>query len=498
MLPYQGIPSRKQRQRWLAPFLGVATLLFLLLVRSPASAAMPKHYTELEFPPLPEIQVPEYERYQLDNGAVVFLLQDRELPLVEGRAFFHTGKRLEPEDKVGLASLTSEVMRSGGTKQHSADELNQILARKAAAVETSVARTYGKATFNALSEDKELVMSLFAEVLRQPTFDQQKLELAKTQRRGQISRRNDDPSDIASREFRKLVYGDQSPYARTMEYSTIENISRADLIDFYQQYMHPNNMILGIVGDFDMDRMRSLVEEKFADWEPLPDLDVRSLPEVEQARKSGVFKVDRPQLSQSYVRLGHLGGQISSPDFPALSVLNQVLNGFGGRLFDQIRSQQGLAYSVYGLWQPRYDYPGYFVAGGQTQSQTTVPFIKAIVKEIKKVRQEPITAEELNFAQESTLNSFVFNFDSPEKTLSRLMRYEYYGYPQDFIFQYREAVENTTIEQVQQAAQKYLHPDCLVTLVVGNTDAIEPPLSSLGENVQVESIDISIPKPQKS
>jgi zinc protease len=227
-------------------------------------------------------------------------------------------------------------------------------------------------------------------------------------------------------------------------------------------------------------------------------LDVPSLPEVDQAHKSGVFKVDRPQLSQSYVRLGHLGGKVSSPDFPALSVLNQVLNGFGGRLFDQIRSQQGLAYSVYGVWQPRYDYPGYFVAGGQTQSQTTVPFIQAIVEEIKRVRQEPITTEELNFAQESTLNSFVFNFDSPEQTLSRLMRYEYYGYPQDFIFQYREAVENTTIEQVQKAAQKYLHPDRLVTLVVGNTDAIEPPLSSLGENVQVESIDVSIPKPQKS
>lgn len=498
MLPYRGIPSRKQRQRWLAPFLGVTTLLLLLLVRSPASAATPKHYTELEFPPLPEIQVPQYARYQLDNGAVVFLLQDRELPLVQGKAFFHTGKRWEPEEKTGLASLMGEVMRSGGTQQHSAAELNQLLEQKAAAVETSVTRTYGKATFNALSEDMELVMSLFAEVLQEPVFDREKLEIAKTQRRGQISRRNDDPSDIASREFRKLVYGDRSPYARTTEYTTVNNITRANLVDFYQQYIHPNNMVLGIVGDFDMAKMRALVEETFADWQPKPDLDVPPLPEVEQARPSGVFTVNRPQLTQSYVRLGHLGGTIDSPDFPALSVLNQVLNGFGGRLFDQIRSQQGLAYSVYGVWRPTYDYPGYFLAGGQTQSQTTVPFIKSIVREIERVRNEPITKSELNQATESTLNSFVFNFDRPEQILSRLMRYEYYGYPEDFIFQYREAVENTTIEQVQQAAQKYLHPDRFVTLVVGNTDAIEPSLTSLGENVQVESLDISIPEPQKS
>ncbi|WP_071516403.1 pitrilysin family protein [Geitlerinema sp. PCC 9228] len=498
MLPYRGISRRKQRQRWLAGFLGIATLLLLLLARSPASAAMPKHYTELEFPPLPEIQVPEYARYQLDNGMVVFLLQDRELPLVQGKAYFHTGKRLEPEDKVGLASLTAEVMRSGGTEEHAADELNQLLAQKAAAVETSMSRTYGQATFNALSEDTELVMSLFAEVLRQPVFDQQKLELAKTQNRGQISRRNDDPGEIASREFRKLVYGDRSPYARTTEYHTIDNITRDDLVAFYQQYIHPNNAILGIVGDFDMTKMRSLVEKTFADWQPKPDLDLPPLPEVEQARQSGVFTVDRPQLTQSYVRLGHLGGKINNPDFPALSVLNQVLNGFGGRLFDQIRSQKGLAYSVYGVWQPRYDYPGYFIAGGQTQSKTTVPFIQAILEELERVRQEPITSEELNQAQESTLNSFVFNFDSPEQILSRLMRYEYYDYPQNFIFQYREAVENTTIEQVQQAAQEYLHPNRLVTLVVGNTDTIEPPLSSLGENVQVESLDISIPEPQKS
>ncbi|MEP0869290.1 insulinase family protein [Trichocoleus desertorum AS-A10] len=481
--------------RRLAVGFAFLTLLLLALRPAPASALTAKHYTELNFPPLPEVQIPQYSRFQLKNGIIVYLMEDHELPLVSGTALFRTGDRLEPSDKVGLAGLTGTVLRTGGTQQHPADALNRRLEQLAASVETGISAASGSASFDALAEDLGEVFGLFTEVLRQPTFAQDKLDLAKTQTRGGIARRNDTPDDIAGREFEQLLYGETSPYARIVEYATLDNISRDDVLSFYQTYFHPNNMILGVVGDFDSKQMRSLIQAKFGDWQATQPIKP-TLPTVTQANQGGVFLVDQPQLTQSYVQVGHLGGQLNSPDYPALTVMDGVLNGFGGRLFNQVRSRQGLAYSVYSAWSARYDYPGVFLAGGQTRSDATVPFIRSVMAEIERIRTTPVSTQELAYAKDSVLNSFVFNFQDPEQTLSRLMRYEYYGYPADFIFRYQRGVEATTSSDVQRVAQKYLKPENIVTLVVGNAKAIAPPLTSLGPKVKVTPIDITIPEPK--
>ncbi|MGJ3249799.1 MAG: M16 family metallopeptidase [Elainellaceae cyanobacterium] len=483
---------------------GLATFMTLFAVvmvlgRSPALATPAQHYTELEFPPLPEIQIPEYTYFELDNGMQVYLMEDHELPLVNGSAMIHTGDRLDPDNQVGLAGITGEVIRSGGTTVHPAEELNLLLEQQAASVETGINTSSGTANFSALSEDVPNVLSLFAEVIRQPAFPQDKIDLAKTQRQGAIARRNDDPDEIARREFQKLIYGKESPYARTIEYETLDNISRDDLIRFYEQYFHPSNMMLGVVGDFDPAEMRLLIEEAFGDWPSGPNLDEaieKQLPTVTQANQSGVFVVDQPQLTQSSIQIGHLGGRLDNPDYAALSVMNEVMNGLGGRLVNEVRSRQGLAYSVYAVWSPRFDYPGMFIGGGQTRTDATVPFIQAALAEIEEIRTTPITEEELNRAQDGVLNSFVFNFQNPGQTLSRVMRYAYYDYPEDFIFSYQRDIAATTIEQVQEAAQTYLKPDMIVTLVVGNKSEIQPPLSDLNPDTRVTQIDVTIPEPR--
>ncbi|MEM9980184.1 MAG: pitrilysin family protein, partial [Cyanobacteria bacterium P01_D01_bin.2] len=321
------------------------------------------------------------------------------------------------------------------------------------------------------------------------------IDLIKSQYRGGIARRNDDPDDVTTREFRKLIYGDESPFARMVEYSDIDSISRDDIVDFYQTAIQPQGTILGISGDFEAAQMKGLISELFADWSP-PGMAKANmeLPAVQQ-RTNGLYVIDQPQLTQSYIHIGHLGGRLDSPDHAPMVVLNEVLNGFGGRLFNDIRSRQGLAYVVYAFWSPRYDYPGLFIGGGQTRSEATVPFIKTMYQEIQQVRQEPITAEELQFAKDAVLNSFVFNFATPEQTLSRLIRYEYYDYPSDFVFQFQKAVESATAEQVLAAAQRNLKPSELVTIVVGNIDAIEPSLGTLAEEVKITPIDITIPEP---
>ncbi len=476
---------------WLS--LALFTVLLSFTVRLTAVADTPKHYTELDFEPLPEIQLPEYERYELDNGMVVYLLEDRDLPLISGTAIIRTGSRYEPANQVGLAQLTGTLMRSGGTENHPADKLNSILEQKAASVETSIDNTSGNATFNTLTEDLEPVFALFTEVLRQPVFAPEKLAIALQQQQGTIARRNDDPNEIANREFNKVLYGETSPYARTIEYNTLDNISRQDMTDFYQTYVRPENIILGIVGDFDSDTMIERVQDALGDWQADTSLPALEPPTASQKYAQGIFAIDRPQQTQSNILLGHIGGRFDHPDYPTLSVLNGVLNGFGGRLFNEVRSRQGLAYSVYGSWSPSYDYDGMFIAGGQTQTDNTVPFIQSIINEIQKLRTQLVSEQELANAKESILNSFVFNFQNPSQTLSRLMRYEYFDYPEDFIFEYQEQVQNTTREDILNVAQEYLQPDRLVTLVVGNVQTMKPPLSSLEQEINL--VDVSIPEP---
>jgi zinc protease len=479
-------------QKRIVYFIAAAAIILTVLIggRSPALAVTPRHYTDLQLPPPPAIKIPDYIRFQLANGLTVFLLENHELPLVGGTAMIRTGDRLEPSAKTGLANIVGTVMRSGGTQTHPADVLNRRLEQRAASVETGIDMTMGTVGFTALSADLEEVFGLFTEVLRQPAFPQEKLDLAKTQWQGAIARRNDDPGAIASREFNKLIYGTDSTYARTVEYTTLNQIQRSDLLSFYQQYVQPNNLLLGITGDFDSAKLRSLIESRLGDWRSNP-LSPPTLPTVAQATTGGIFLVDQPQLTQSTIQIGHLGGKLDDPDYAPLSVLNEVMNGLGGRLVNTVRSRQGLAYSVYAYWSPEFDYPGTFAAGGQTRTEATVPFIQSTREEIEKVRTSPITDAELQNAKDSVLNAFIFRFATPAQTLGRFMRYEYYGYPKDFIFQYQKQVAATTIAQIQKAAQTHLKPENLVTLIVGNKAAIDPPLSALGN--KVTELDVSIP-----
>jgi zinc protease len=486
-------------------FVVIPLVLLVLALRSAAAqitaqTAGPKHYDQLTFPALPAIKLPPYSRFELNNGMVVYLMEDHDLPLIGGTALIRTGDRFEPADQVGLAGLTGAVWRSGGTDRHPPDQLNAILEQKAAGIEAGIGTVSGSVGFSALSEDLPLVFDLFAEVVQRPAFDEAQFQLAKYQTAGGIARRNDSPDGIAGRELGKLIYGAASPYARSAEYASLKNIQRQDLVKFYQTWVRPDRMILGIVGDFEPQAMRARIEAQFGAWRPSGlaagavtpvKASKTGLPTVAQAQTSGVFFVNQPQLTQSKVQLAHLGGQVDSPDYPALSVMDEVLNSFGGRLFNEVRSRQGLAYSVYASWSPEFDYPGTFVAGGDTRSAATVPLIKALRQEIERIRTAPISAAELKSAQDTTLNSFVFNFQDPSQTLSRLMRYEYFGYPTDLIFRYRSGVEATTIGDVQRVAKDYLRPDRLVTLVVGNASEINPPLTSLGQKVQ--TLDITIP-----
>jgi len=452
-------------------------------------------WKDLTFAPLKEVKIPEPEVFTLPNGLKVFLLENHELPLVSGFALVRTGNLFDPPDKRGVADLTGTVMRSGGTTTKTGDEIDRELEDIAASVESSIGETSGTVGFSALKENTAQVLSIWRDVLEHAEFRQDKVQLAKTQMNSAIARRNDDPSGIASRELSSIVYGRETPYGWNIEHEHVNRIQRDDLVAFYKRYFFPANIMVGIYGDFNSAEMRRTITDLLGSWDykqpPLP-----AFPKLEAKAEPGIYLAEKPDVTQTFFEIGHIGGLLRDPDYPALQVAGQILgSGFTSRLMRRVRTQLGYAYSIGAGWGAGYDKPGVFEISGSTKSKTTAETLSVILEEIQKLRTTEVTPEELKIAKDSVINSFVFFFDRPSKTLNRLMMYEYFGYPKDFIFQYQTAVGKVTRADVLRVAKRYFQPENLSIVAVGNPRDFGSPLTTL--KVPVHTLDITIPEPKE-
>ncbi|MFH5883188.1 M16 family metallopeptidase [Halalkalibaculum sp. DA3122] len=468
------------------------SLVVLILCAGLATVHAQKRYDELNFPELNEFQRPEVETFTLDNGIRVFLVEDDELPLIDLSVNIRTGGVLVPNEKAGLASITGSVIRSGGSENYPADTLNKILENRAASMETGIGFTSGGASMNVLKEDFSELLPIFVDLLQNPALPQEKIELEKKQVKSSISRRNDNQQQIGSREFERLIYGEDSVYGRLTEYETVDNITREDLVNFHGDHFVGANMMVGVVGDFDADQIKKQLSNAFSSIEA-GQKTALDFPEIDYEFNRTINLVDKPDVNQSYVLMGHIGGLRSNPDYPKVQVMNEVLSGgFSGRLFQVVRTDLGLAYAVFGSYEMNTFYPGQFYTGVMTKSSTTAEAIDAIIEQIKRLQEEPIQPEELRDVKDQFLNSMVFRYDSYEEVLSRRLSNEYRELPPDAFEEFIEGVRNTTIEDVQKMAQKYLKPDSMQILVVGNKQEIGDQLEKYGT---VNEIDISIPQP---
>ena len=472
------------------PFLLTCALIVLFLA-TPVPGQV-NSVEQLSYPPLPDLRIPQPTRVVLDNGMVVLLLEDHELPTVQVSARVRSGSRLEPADKVGLASLTGTVMRSGGTTTRTGDELDDYLESKAASIETGIGVTAGSASMTCLSEDFSEVFTVFGDILRNPRFDPGKLAIAKNQVMAGIARQNDNPDGILSREFAKLVYGKDSPYARVESYATVNNISRQDLIDWHAQYFVPNRIILGLVGDFQTEQTLDLVKRTFGAWPKGKPFDDPIVPYQTSTTKK-VYYVEKNDMTQAKIIIGHLGLTRKHPDYHPVVIMNQIVAGsFGARLFSNIRSQKGLAYDVNGGIGFGWDYPAMASFSMSTKTDTTQAGIDALLEEARKIMDtEPPTEHEVRKAKASLLNSFVFSVDSPGKILGKFLTYEYFGYPSDWLVRFRTGIEKTTVDQIRKAARTHIKPNQFVFLIIGPRQGTAP---ALARYETVEELDISIPE----
>ncbi|MEP7367158.1 MAG: pitrilysin family protein [Acidobacteriota bacterium] len=455
-------------------------------------ANLPK---DIVYPKLNDVKVPQTQRLTLANGMTVFLLEDHELPTVKASALIRTGSRFEPGAKVGLASLTAEVMRSGGSVSRPGDKLDDELDRLAANVEFGMGRSSGTASISCLKEDADKAFVILADLLQHPAFPQDKIDLEKQQTTANIARRNDDAMGIHGREMRRLVFGKQSPYAGQVEYSTINAITREDVMVFHKRYYQPENVILGVWGDFDSAAMKALIERTLGTWPkggnprpPVIDVD----PAL--AAQPGVYFIEKSDVNQSNIGIIRLADKMSDPGYYSNAVMADILGGgFASRLFNKIRTEMGLAYASTASYTPGMDIPGTMSVFIGTKSETTMKAIDAMKGELTKMATTEVTDAELKLAKESILKGEAFDYASTGQVIGRMMGYEYYGYPPDFLQKFRIGIEKVTKPDVLASAKKWLQQDQFITLVLGKAADFDQPLSKLG---RVTPIDISIPQPE--
>ena len=471
----------------------IAVLITCFIVYGiPSTFAKP--HEELTFEPI-EFKPPVPEKRVLSNGMTLYLLEDHELPLFNINGLIKTGDIYDPADKVGLASICAGVMRTGGTVSREPDALNEELESMAASVEVGMSLEYGRVSLSALAEDIEKGLEIFADVLRNPAFREDKLKLRKQQIIEGIRRRNDNPFPLALRNFSALLYGTDHPFGWYSEIEGIESITVGDLKAFHAKYFHPDNMMLAITGDFDTETLIAQLEKVFEGWEAT-EIAFPEVPTVDEVREPSVNYIFK-DLNQTVILLGHLGIK-RTPDFPgyfALRVMNDILGegGFTSRLMMEVREKHGLAYAVGSMMQTSYyTNPGEWLAYSQTRADKTAEAIALIIDVVKGLRDAPVPEAELQRTKDSLINSFVFQFESSSQIAFQQMILDYRGYAPDFLETFTDNIAKVTVEDVQAVAQKHLHPDALTIVAVGNKESFDRPLDEFGE---VNEIAIEQPEP---
>jgi predicted Zn-dependent peptidase len=474
-----------------------------LVARAQQQAGIPARPEELKYTPL-SYSPPKRDRYRhvLSNGVVVYAVEDHDLPLVNISTLVRTGSYLDPAGKEGLASIVGSQMRAGGTQKMTAEQFDEAADFLAAQISSAIFSTQGTASLNLLAKDVDKGLALYVDMLRTPAFQEDRLKLVKSQILQSMERRNDNTSAIEAREWSRLLYGSEHFSTKETTKASIESITRQDLIDFHQKYYQPGGFIIAASGDFKTPELLARLEAAFKGW-PASKAAVPDVPKPTQVPVAGVYAVNKPDVNQGRVSIGHTGTTRDNPDSYALEIMNDILGGggFTSRIMSRVRSDEGLAYSAGSSYGMGVYYPGAFRASFQSKSATTSQAIQIVLDEINRIRTSKVSAEELETAKNSAIETFPRIFSTAAQTAGTFAQDEYTKRPADYWDTYRQRVAAVTADDVQRVAQKYLDPSKLVILVVGNIEDItkgnpdrpEYSLTKLATNGQVRRIPLPDP-----
>ncbi|MGE0639649.1 MAG: M16 family metallopeptidase [Thermoanaerobaculia bacterium] len=450
----------------------------VLSVAGGFAQSIPERPEELAYGPL-RFEVPDASgfRHELPGGIVAYVVPDRSLPLVSVVLHLRTGAFRESAAQPGVASMTASLMRVGGTAERTPEEFDERADFLAAQIGSSAGDTGARVSLNVLSTSLDDGLDLLFEMLRTPRFDDSRLAIEKSKALEAMKQRNDDAGDIQTREWSWLMYGRDHFSSRRATAAQLGSITRADLVDFHRRTYGAEEMVIAVSGDVDAKaivanlsrRLRGFRAGERAPWPP-PASDYRPTP--------GLYHVEK-DIPQGKVSIGHRSIRVtdwSNPELAALDVMNDILGGggFTSRLVKRIRSDEGLAYGAGSNYGLGVFWPGVFGMGYASKNPTVAYAMEILLEEVDRIRREPVTAEELAIARSSAIDTFPRAFESAAQIAGTFAQDELIGRPHSYWTGYRARIGAVTAADVLAVAQKYLHPDELVTLVVGKWSEIAP------------------------
>ncbi|MFO7766531.1 MAG: pitrilysin family protein [Pelovirga sp.] len=460
------------------------TAVILFVFVHLVGAVSSQHPDQLTFPPL-ELSFPQIEDYQTVNGMNVYFKTDEELPLVDLTVMIRGGSIHDPLEKIGLAQLFSRSLETGGTKNYTPEQLEQELDLMAAELTVSNSSYSYQVDLSIHQRDLTRAMEILADLLRRPRFDDDRVELARQQLIASVHRRNDRPAGIAGRYLAQAV-NPGHPFGLEPVLETVNNLSREDLHAVHERFFQPQHLWWGVSGAVTEEQFSALLSRHFADWSRHAEVD-QEFPPLPEPLDAATYVVDR-KLSQTTLMMGHRGISKDNPDLHAVRLANYILGGggFNSRLMREIRSNRGLAYSIYSRFQPGRYLPELFTVAGETRNDSAIEVMRLVRRLIDEMREVPVSSEEIESAKRSLINSFIFAFENTHAVVTQKMRLDFYSYPDDYLESYQERIEALTAADVQRVARFYLQPERLHVVLVGDSDILLADLDDDDDIVVIE------------
>ncbi|MGQ9603517.1 MAG: M16 family metallopeptidase [bacterium] len=459
----------------------IAMLFFLLLTLASLESTCLARVPTMRFEPL-KFEIPEVDTLYFENGLHGYLIEDHEIPAINIVIMFRSA--YPTDDKVGLPELATWAIRNGGSSKYTKSRIDDELEFVGASIESSGDGISGSITANFLTKDTRTVMDIFADLIINPAFDPEKVDLRKKTMIEEIRRKADDPLMLGIQEFSKLIYKGH-PVALDPTVETIMNISHDDIIDFHRKYVRPQNAVIGITGDISKDEAMALINEYLGGWHEGGETPV--FPEMAFELRPSVNYIYK-DLNQAYIFVGHMSINYANPDRPIANIMNYILGGgsFTSWITRRVRAEEGLAYhAACYLRASAWGY-GTLTATCQTRCDAAMRALGIIIDQMKRMKEIGPTPQEVEDAKQYFINSEVFNYESNQVIMSRLVWLDLAGLPLDMLQRDFEAYQRTTVEDVKRVAREYLYPGQLTILVVGDKDKFDRPLSDFGEVEEIE------------
>ena len=466
-----------QRQKIIKYCVPVIAVIALILLSSCAwHGATTGDPDDIAYDPL-RFEPPKAQRMELENGIVLYMLEDHELPLVDVSAVIRMGSFYDPPGKEGLAEITGTVIRTGGTESMTGDRIDEKLDFAAGSITVSVGMESCTLSMSVLKEDIDIGLRIFSDMLTSPVFEKEKMELAKSLKSEALRRIRDNPQKTAFREFRRLMYrGD--PRGRLSSVESVARIERDDLMKFHKRFFRPRNVMIAISGDVKREAVVERIRSRLGGWDIPGGPEVSPPPPAHVGASLNYIYKDTPQ---SVIIIGQPAPGKQSSDYYAFEILDFITGsgGFRSRVFAEVRNRLGLAYSTGSFYSPRTRY-GIFGAYAMAKTSSTLDALSSITNILDEVRDEGVYPGEFTWAKESIINNFVFSFATSNRIVARQMMLEYDGLPDNFLTSYKNNIEKVDMDDLRNAAC-YLSGESRVVLVLGDEGKFSRPLSSFGD-----------------